>query len=78
MKEENNNKKVVKDKPKKISLGAKAKYKAKKDCLLPLFYRGKIVRISDSEQVELESKELSYESKVELIRSIKNGHVIVG
>lgn len=62
----------------KITLADKAKYKAKKGCLLPIFYEGKIVRINESKQVELEKKSLSYESRVELIRSIKNGHVIVG
>lgn len=73
-KAEVNNKAAVK----KIILKAKANYKAKKDCLLPIFYKGSIVRIDSDKNVELELDHLSYESKVELKRAIKNGHIIVG
>lgn len=59
----------------KITLAEKAKYIAEKDRLLPVFHKGKIVHISDKEAVELERENLSYESRVELLRAIKNKHV---
>lgn len=53
------------------------KVQAKSGFVAPCFYRGQIIRISDSVPTELYVSEISYETKILLQRAIKSGHLIL-
>ena len=58
-------------------MGELFKCKARKGCCLPIYHKGKKVKVGDAKAVEISKKDLAYESLAELKRAINKKDIIL-